>query len=90
MRRVLCLTLALSGCASPENREALEMYRAGCASGDRGSCMMVPVQQDANEREASDNAVKVAIGLMLLPLVILAASKGHVHGGRFGHLARFR
>ena len=69
----LLMTCQLAGCASPENRAALQHYKVGCAQGNANDCATVPHQERANRDEAMANGVKVAAMAVLLPLVILVA-----------------
>jgi len=84
MKRLVTIVLVagqLAACASASTRAGLNNAKAACAGGDQFQCNMVKGWQDRADSEASENAGKVAIGVLLVPLIALAAVAGAQSGG---------
>jgi len=63
----------LAGCASAATRDALNMAKTDCAAGDSMACAQQPQLQAQANAEANDNAGKVALAAILLPILVLGA-----------------
>lgn len=70
----LAILAMLAGCASPENRAALTMLQQNCSLGHQGACDQIPLQEQINHDEATANAGRAALIMLLLPIAILAAA----------------
>jgi hypothetical protein len=81
----LLIACQLAGCASPMNRARLENYKMGCANGSASDCYAVPAQENVNRAEAAENAGKVVVFTVLLPLIVLAAMADVRACGRYGY-----
>jgi hypothetical protein len=71
---LMALTL-LSGCATSAHK-ALDQDVTWCQQGDKVACERIPASQAAANQESAQNtdtAGKIALGLLLLPIVALAA-----------------
>lgn len=69
----LGLTVPLNGCANSGTRAWVAGLEASCRGGDRQACAQLPAAQAQASQETSENTENVALGLLLVPLVFLAA-----------------
>lgn len=69
----LMILATLSGCAGQAARNGLSDAQTGCGQGIAEACNALPyAQQRVNEETATNS--KIALGIILLPLVILVAA----------------
>jgi hypothetical protein len=81
MKRRLCAALTalalLSGCSNAA-QQAYSNDNAACNAGDKAACERLPAdqiawnQEQASNAQKSDTAGKIAIGVLLLPILALA------------------
>ena len=67
---------SLEGCASAVTRDRVTSLDLACKSGRTGACAELPAAQAQESHEAQENAGKVALGVILIPLLVLAVAAG--------------